>query len=85
MKHLILFIAVTTLAAGSAIAQPRRGRPPQEAFDACNNQSVGETCTVATPHGELSGTCQIPPNTEILVCVPEGHRPPPRGEAPQGG
>lgn len=37
---------------------------------ACSGKSTGAPCTVSTPSGNLSGTCQTPPNQSSLVCVP---------------
>ncbi|WP_085441966.1 hypothetical protein [Magnetofaba australis] len=63
----------------------RRG-PPQEAFTACANSSQGASCSVTTPHGTLSGTCQQDRHSgsNSLVCVPNGHRGGPPGGM-QGG
>ncbi len=46
--------------------------PPLEAINACAGQSQGAACSV----GPITGTCQIPPNTTILACVPAGGPPP---------
>lgn len=51
-------------------------QPPQEAINACLNASVGAACTVNTPNGALTGTCQQPPNLQQLACVPAGGPPP---------
>ncbi|WP_020414479.1 hypothetical protein ACJJIP_01865 [Microbulbifer sp. VTAC004] len=75
MNKILIPIAMLAIAS-TATAQPRK--PPQEAFDACNEMSEGDSCTVETPRGTLEGTCRIPPREEQLVCVPakmEGHRP----------
>ena len=57
--------------------KPQRGHkgPPQEAFDACSNNSQGDSCEVITPEQEtLTGTCRMPPRLEQLVCVPDNHK-----------
>lgn len=46
----------------------RRG-PPPEAFTACESQSQGDSCTVSAPHGDVSGTCEMPQGDK-LVCAP---------------
>lgn len=55
-----------------------QGGPPQEAINACNGKSKGETCQFTAPHGTISGTCLRIQNQ--LACAPEGM--PPGG--PQG-
>lgn len=49
-----------------------QGNPPQEAINACAGLSQGAACSV----GPTSGTCQTPPNTNQLACVPAGAPPP---------
>jgi hypothetical protein len=49
------------------------GGPPQEAIAACSGLSQGASCSV----GPTTGTCQTPPNTTQLACVPAGGPPPP--------
>ncbi len=49
-----------------------QGNPPQEAINACVGLSQGTACSV----GPTSGTCQLPPNTSQLACVPAGGPPP---------
>jgi hypothetical protein len=44
------------------------GQPPQEAIDACAGSAGGAACTIQTPNGALSGTCQSLQNQ--LACVP---------------
>lgn len=46
-------------------------QPPQEAITACNGLPQGSGCSV----GPMTGTCQMPPNTSQLACVPAGGRP----------
>jgi hypothetical protein len=50
-------------------------QPPQEAIDACVNLSVNAACSVNTPNGTISGTCQSIQNS-ITACVPAGGPPP---------
>ena len=80
MKHslqLVACIAIMTITA-YANGQPppndgqERHGPPPEAFSACEGKSTGDACTVSTPRGELSGTCQMP-GGNALACAPEGH------------
>lgn len=81
-KRLIRASAVALLLGSfNAFAQPgmqgqgeRRG-PPEEAFTACENKAVGDSCSVITPHGdEVNGSCGMP-RGERLVCIPDN--PPP--------
>ncbi|MEW5988599.1 MAG: YHYH protein [Chloroflexota bacterium] len=56
--------------------QPAQGaspgnQPPQEAIDACAGRPVGASCSV----GNMTGTCQTPPNVTQLACVPAGGPP----------
>jgi hypothetical protein len=52
--------------------QGQGGQPPQEAITACMGLSQGASCSV----GPMTGTCQIPPNSTQLACVPAGGPPP---------
>jgi len=47
------------------------GQPPQQAIDACASLTVNATCSVNTPNGTISGTCQTAQNSQ-LACVPAG-------------
>lgn len=47
------------------------GLIPQEAINACIGLSQGAACSV----GPTTGTCQLPPNTTQLACVPAGGPP----------
>ncbi len=56
---------------------PQGGKPPQEAFDACQDSSSGDACEVLTRRGDkLTGQCLVPPRgeEEVLLCVPDGMR-----------
>ncbi len=55
----------------------RKG-PPPEAFTACNGLAVEAICTVETPRGKLSGTCQAPRDEGELVCALAGGKKPRR-------
>ena len=44
--------------------------PPQEAIVACSSKSSGNSCSIQTPNGLLSGICNIPPNSNTLACIP---------------
>ena len=58
----------------------RRG-PPQEAFDACANQSEDSTCSFTGRREEtVQGTCKAPRHrsaeqVDSLVCAPEAEPP----------
>jgi hypothetical protein len=70
--------SVRALSAGNEQGdQPQQGgggsgQPPQEAINACVGLSQGASCSV----GPTTGTCQMPPNTTQLACVPGGGPPP---------
>lgn len=53
-----------------------RGKPPQEAIDACNGKSEGTTVEFTSPRGTVKGTCKS--MNGQMVAVPEGGAPPPR-------
>ena len=54
-----------------ALGQPGpRGRPPQEAIDACTGVSLEQACRFESRHGELSGTCREVRDGSV-ACVPD--------------
>jgi 4-amino-4-deoxy-L-arabinose transferase-like glycosyltransferase len=53
------------------------GGPPQEAIAACENLTQDADCTVTLPNGDVNGKCITSPNSDQLVCAPQG--------GPQGG
>ena len=55
----------------------QRHGPPPAALEACRDASPGAMCRMATPGGELSGSCRRVPSGQ-LACVPEGARRPER-------
>jgi len=57
---------------GGQQGQGQGGQPPQEAIKACIGLSQGASCSV----GPMTGTCQMPPNSSQLACVPAGGPPP---------
>lgn len=59
---------------GQAAGPGNGGQPPQEAIDACTNLLVNSSCSVNTPNGTISGTCQSIQNS-ITACVPAGGPP----------
>lgn len=78
LKLLPLLLLVTSFAHASGDRNqsgPNRGKPPQEAFDACTGANANDQCSVTTPRGDLlSGMCLVPPQRDQLVCVPDDHR-----------
>ncbi len=55
---------------------PQGQQPPQAAIDACVSLSQNATCSFTAQNGQtISGTCQTPPQTSQLVCVPAGGPP----------
>jgi 4-amino-4-deoxy-L-arabinose transferase-like glycosyltransferase len=58
--------------------------PPAEAVDACSDLSKGETCSVTLKNGNtVNGSCINAPNSNSLVCAPQGMIPQ-NGQAPSG-
>ncbi len=55
---------------------PGGGQPPQEAFTACVDLTLNAACTINTQTGVLIGTCQMPPGSQQLACIPQGGPPP---------
>lgn len=56
--------------------QGGQGRqPPQPAIDACTNLSQDSACSFNTPNGQVNGTCNLPPNSNQLACMPAGGPP----------
>lgn len=82
---LVTFLVMISLIAFAQDNQrgdgPSRKSPPPEAIAACENSASGDVCSFTSPHGELNGTCRIPPKQEELACVPKNH---PRGQHPKG-
>lgn len=78
MKHAITFIVLTTLLAGTALADDdakrkrdgeRRG-PPEVALEACASSVQGDPCSFEGRRGEtLEGTCEAPEG-KPLACRP---------------
>jgi hypothetical protein len=64
-----------------AAGQPGGGQsgqgqqPPQEAITACSGLTQGASCSINTPNGTVSGTCNTPPNQSQLACMPAGGPP----------
>jgi len=52
-------------------------QPPQEAIDACASLAVNAACSFGASNGTISGTCQMPPGSSQLACVPAGGPPGP--------
>ena len=51
-------------------------KPTAEAFSACESKAEGQSCTVISSSGEVSGTCKAPPHGQgKLGCVPANNRP----------
>ena len=63
-------IALLSLTSISSFAERQSGerKPPQEAFDACKNQTEGASVIFTTKRGSLSATCQSKDGQ--LVAVP---------------
>lgn len=49
---------------------PGSGNPPTEAISACESKEVNDQCSMETPRGNMSGTCNM--DGEYLACMPEG-------------
>jgi hypothetical protein len=60
----------------SAAPEGRRG-PPQQAIDACKDQTEGSECSVEFRGRTIEGTCVAGPEADDpLACMPAGGRPP---------
>ena len=75
---MVLSTAVLTLSLALAQGGPpgggqRKGPPPPEAFTVCEDKASGDSCTVTTPQGEETGTCEMP-RGDKLVCAPERNK-----------
>jgi hypothetical protein len=53
-----------------ASATTEAGTPPPQAIFACTNKTTGSSCIFGSPQGNISGSCQRPPNSTQLACVP---------------
>ena len=51
------------------------GQPPQAAIEACANLNQNVSCSFKAPNGTINGVCQMPPQTQQLVCVPQNRAP----------
>lgn len=54
---------------GDAQGGNRRG-PPQFAFAACESKAVGNSCSMTTPRGQISGQCVLTPDQQT-ACRPQ--------------
>jgi hypothetical protein len=59
---------------GQPVGQANGQQPPQEAIDACSNLSINAACSVNTPNGTVTGTCQTL-QSSVTACVPVGGPP----------
>jgi YHYH protein len=65
---------------GQPPGQPQGGQagggPPLEAINACANLARNAACSFNAPNGQaVGGTCQTPPGSTQLACVPAGGPP----------
>ena len=70
--------SLPTTCANTGGGQGNGQQPPQEAFTACVGLTQGVACSVNTPNGTLTGTCNLPMNsstTTELACMPAGGPP----------
>jgi len=52
--------------------QPQQRFAPVEAITACENLSLGDTCSFSLRDGNtINGSCVTPPNTDQLACAPQ--------------
>ena len=66
----------------------RRGGPPHEALNTCQNMSSGASCSFEGHNGTMSGTCFAPNDSLPLACKPDrrqgqGNEQGQRGPRPQ--
>ncbi len=69
-----VFVILSAGALLASIGCSSQARPPQAAFDACDNRAQGASCRVDTSQGELRGSCGMPPRDNRLVCMPGSGR-----------
>lgn len=60
---LLMAVALLTLSGVSA-AQPPKGKPPQQALEACASKQVGDQCSMQIPQEDslVPGHCIAPPS-----------------------
>jgi hypothetical protein len=58
MLMLMLVPVMAWAASDSGRPSGGRGKPPQEAFDACKGKEEGTAVEVTTPRGTLKATCK---------------------------
>jgi 4-amino-4-deoxy-L-arabinose transferase-like glycosyltransferase len=79
------------LAPGASVDSAQGGQglrqgPPQEALDACANSTQGTSCSFTGKNGNtINGSCVTPPNSNELVCAPQGMRLQGQGPLGMGG
>ena len=74
-RKVIFTFCATTALVNVSYAQEKggpKGEPPKEAIEICVDQESGSECTMSTPRGDLTGTCQNTPDKKYFVCMPEG-------------
>ena len=81
MKNALSWCALALAATGAFGQMPRMGRPPVEAFSACEGRTEGAACRFDAPHGLVQGECRTMREGRP-VCVPAGNR---GGDGPQSG
>lgn len=59
-------------AGANAAAQGQQGQgvPPKPALDACSGKTSGNSCSVQTPKGTLTGNCNYTPDQKYFACIP---------------
>ena len=81
MKKVIIALTSLVLAfsATQAFASGQeRGKPPAEAFEACEGKSEGDTVSITSPKGDsVEATCKTMRGGDDLVAMPAGG--PPKG------
>jgi hypothetical protein len=74
----VLALAITPFAIAAADQPAARHRPPPAAFAACKDKKVNDACTVTIHDHAIAGTCQTPPDAQVLACRPDQPPPPPK-------
>lgn len=80
MKKIIIALTsiVISFSAMQALAEGQRGKPPAEAFEACEGKSEGDTVSITSPQGDsVEATCKTMRGGDELVAMPAGG--PPKG------
>jgi len=79
MKKIIIALTsvVITFSAMQVFAEDhQRGKPPAEAFEACEGKSEGDSVSITSPQGDsVEATCKKMRGGDELIAMPAGGPP----------